>query len=191
MLLLVSGPSGSGKTSLCQALRDAGEVVYSISCTTRRIRDGEVDGEHYHFLSVEEFERRVAAGDFLEHALVHGNRYGTLKASVLQRLEAGTDVAMDIDVQGAVQVRGCEDEFIRKALVDVFVMPPTMEELEERLSGRGTESAGEMEVRLANAAAEMEHAEAYGHVIESGTRKEDYECLLGLLVGARGKRIGK
>ncbi|MEM7144379.1 MAG: guanylate kinase [Verrucomicrobiota bacterium] len=185
VLLLVSGPSGSGKTSLCQALRDAGEVVYSISCTTRRRREGELDGEHYHFLSEEDFERRVSAGDFLEHAVVHGNRYGTLKGSVLERLESGTDVAMDIDVQGAALVRGCEDAVIQRVLVDVFVMPPSMEELEKRLSGRGTESAGEMEVRLANAAAEMAHAEEYGHRIVSGTREEDYERLLGVLEEAR------
>jgi guanylate kinase len=186
VLLLVSGPSGSGKTSLCQVLRDAGEVVYSISCTTRRMREGEVDGEHYHFLDMEEFERREASGEFLEHAVVHGNRYGTLKRSVLEQLEAGKDVAMDIDVQGAAQVRACGDEVIGRALVDVFVLPPTMEELENRLSGRGTESAGEMEVRLANAAAEMAHADEYGYKIVSGTREEDYERLLGILVEARG-----
>ena len=171
---------------MCQALRDAGEVVYSISCTTRRMREGEVDGEHYHFLGVEEFGRREEAGDFLEHAVVHGNRYGTLKSSVLEQLESGKDVAMDIDVQGAAQVRDCEDEVIKRALVDVFVLPPTMEELENRLSGRGTESEGEMEVRLANAAAEMAHVGEYGHTIVSGTREEDYGRLLGILVEARG-----
>jgi guanylate kinase len=173
---------------LCQALRDAGEVVYSISCTTRRMREGEVDGEHYDFLGVEEFERRVEAGDFLEHAVVHGNRYGTLKSSVLEQLESGKDVAMDIDVQGAAQVRACGDEVIGRALVDVFVLPPTMEELESRLSGRGTESEGEMEVRLANAAAEMAHSEEYGHTIVSGTREEDYARLLGILGEGRRRQ---
>ena len=140
MLLVVSGPSGSGKTTLCRRLADSGEVRYSISCTTRQPRPGEMSGLDYHFLSRADFESRLAAGDFLEHAEVHGNFYGSLKSEVLAHLEEGVDVVMDIDVQGAAQIRDCADPLIRRAMVDLFVMPPNEEELRRRLSGRNTDS---------------------------------------------------
>ena len=101
ILLLVSGPSGSGKTTLCRKLANDGEAVYSTSCTTRPMREGEKDGHDYHFLTRDEFMLRAESGDFLEHAEVHGNFYGTLKSEVLDHLHKGTDVVMDIDVQGA------------------------------------------------------------------------------------------
>ena len=102
ILLVVSGPSGSGKTTLCRRLADSGEVKYSISCTTRSARPGEVDGRDYNFLTRGEFERRIEAGEFLEHAEVHGNLYGTLKTEVLSHLDAGVDVVMDIDARRGV-----------------------------------------------------------------------------------------
>nr|MCU0752929.1 guanylate kinase [Akkermansiaceae bacterium] len=138
MLLVVSGPSGSGKTTLCRRLADSGVVRYSISCTTRAPRPGEQSGRDYHFMDRAGFEARLAAGDFLEHAEVHGNFYGSLKSEVVARLDAGEDVVMDIDVQGAAQIRQCADPLIRRAAVDLFVMPPGEEELRARLSGRGT-----------------------------------------------------
>ena len=170
MLLVVSGPSGSGKTTLCRRLADSGEVRYSISCTTRPPRPGEVNGTDYHFLTRAEFEIRLAAGDFLEHAEVHGNLYGSLKSEVLERIATGHDVVMDIDVQGADQVRNCADPEIRRAFVDLFVMPPGEVELLTRLSGRGTDSAEVISLRMTNALEEMRHWRKYTYLLVSSTR---------------------
>ena len=134
-LLVVSGPSGSGKTTLCRRATENGLCVYSISCTTRRPRSGEVDGVDYHFLTAAEFAARVERGDFLEYAEVHGNRYGTLKADILNLLEQGKNVVMDIDVQGAAQVRACVDGILPKCYTDVYIYVP-QEELRNRLCGR-------------------------------------------------------
>ncbi len=185
MLLVVSGPSGSGKTTLCRRLADSGEVRYSISCTTRTPRPGEFNGRDYHFLSREEFERRLAAGDFLEHAEVHGNLYGSLKSEVIARLAAGEDVVMDIDVQGAEQVRSCPDAAIRRSAVDLFVMPPSEAELLARLSGRGTDSQETISLRMTNALGEMSHWRKYTYLLLSSTREEDYARFLALVTAER------
>ena len=185
MLLVVSGPSGSGKTTLCRRLADAGEVRYSISCTTRAPRSGEVDGTDYHFLTRAEFESRITAGDFLEHAEVHGNHYGSLKSEVLRHLAGGVDVVMDIDVQGAEQVRNCQDPEIRRAFVDLFVMPPNEDELHARLSGRGTDSAEVIALRMTNALEEMRHWKNYSYLLLSATRDEDYERFHALVTTER------
>lgn len=181
MLLVVSGPSGSGKTTLCRRLADSGEVRYSVSCTTRQPRPGEVHGKDYHFLSHEDFQSRLAAGDFLEHAEVHGNFYGSLKSEVLSHLDAGVDVVMDIDIQGALQIRNCNDECIRRSFVDLFVMPPGEDELYARLSGRGTDSEETIALRMTNALEEMAHWNEYSYQLLSSTREEDYARLLALL----------
>jgi len=185
ILLLVSGPSGSGKTTLCRRLSGENEAHYSISCTTRSPRPGEVNGRDYHFLTPDEFSRRVAAGEFLEHATVHGNSYGTLQSEVLGYLSNGTDVVMDIDVQGAAQVRACEDPAIRAALVDIFVMPATEEELHARLSGRGTDSAEVIALRMRNALEEIAHQHEYTFHLHSGTHEEDYLRFKALLLAER------
>ncbi|WP_193214913.1 guanylate kinase [Luteolibacter marinus] len=185
ILYLVSGPSGSGKSTLCRRLAAEGEAEFSISCTTRQPRFGETHGREYYFLTVDEFQQRVAAGDFLEHALVHGNHYGTLRSEVLERLEEGTDVVMDIDVQGAAQVRACADPAIRKALVDLFVMPPDEDELARRLRGRGTDSDEVIELRLRNAIDEMRHWPEYRYRLLSGAPENDYARFKSLLFGER------
>lgn len=185
ILLVVSGPSGSGKTTLCKRLADEKEAHYSISCTTRQPRPGERDGVDYHFLDRGEFERRLAAGDFLEHALVHGNLYGTLRSEVADHLKAGTDVVMDIDVQGAGQVRACGDEVIRRAFVDLFVMPPSEQELHARLSGRGTDSEEVIALRMKNALEEMTHWPIYAYRLVSSTREEDYMRFKSLVIAER------
>jgi guanylate kinase len=185
ILLVVSGPSGSGKTTLCRRLADAGESHYSISCTTRSPRPGEHDGFDYHFLDRSDFEKRLAAGAFLEHALVHGNFYGSLKSEVIGHLEAGVDVVMDIDVQGAEQIRDCADPLIRRSLVDLFVMPPNEEELRKRLSGRGTDSEETIALRMSNALDEMKNARDYTYVLLSSTREEDYSRFLSLVTTER------
>lgn len=182
---MVSGPSGSGKTTLCRRLADEGEAHYSISCTTRSPRDGEIDGRDYHFLSRESFELRMKAGEFLEHAEVHGNLYGSLISEVIDYLRKGVDVVMDIDVQGAAQVRSCADPEIKRALVDLFVMPPSGDELRSRLAGRGTDSKDVIDLRMRNALGEMQHWEHYGHVLHSATREQDYTRFLALVTAER------
>jgi guanylate kinase len=185
ILYLVSGPSGSGKSTLCRRLAAEGEAEFSVSCTTRQPRFGETHGKEYFFLSVEEFTAKVAEGDFLEHALVHGNHYGTLRSEVLGRLAAGVDVVMDIDVQGAAQVRACEDPAIRLALVDLFVMPPDEAELARRLRGRGTDSDEVIALRLHNAIGEMIHWPEYRYRLLSGEPESDYAQFKALLFGER------
>lgn len=185
VLLVVSGPSGSGKTTLCRRLADEQAAHYSISCTTRQPRPGESDGEHYHFLTPKDFQQRLEAGEFLEHALVHGNHYGTLRSEVMDHIAHGTDVVMDIDVQGAAQVRACTHPDIQRARVDLFVMPPSEHELHERLAGRGTDSEEIIALRMRNALLEMNHWPEYTYRLISSTREEDYNRFKALLVAER------
>lgn len=132
-----------------------------------------------------DFEARLAAGEFLEHAEVHGNFYGSLKSEVIGYLQTGVDVVMDIDVQGAEQIRGCTDPLIRRAFVDLFVMPPDEEELRARLSGRGTDSVETIDLRMTNALDEMSHSREYTYVLLSSTREEDYARFLSLVTTER------
>lgn len=185
ILYLVSGPSGSGKTTLCRRLAAEGEAVYARSCTTRPMRDGEVHGHDYFFLTREDFEARIAKGDFIEHAEVHGNLYGTLKSEVIEHISAGSDVVMDIDVQGADLVRGCSDRLVKDALVDLFVMPPTTEELLKRLSRRGTDTREIIDLRMENALDEISYAPKYTYRLISGTHEEDYDKFRSLLIASR------
>lgn len=185
ILLVVSGPSGSGKTTLCKRLANSGHARHSISCTTRAPRPGEVEGDHYHFISVEEFTEKLDAGAFLESAKVHGNFYGTLRSEVLGHLEAGVDVVMDIDVQGAAKVRASDDAAIQRALVDVFVMPDSEEELLARLVGRGTDSEEVIKLRMENALGEIAHWPEYTFRILSRTPDEDYAGFEALLMAER------
>lgn len=187
IILLVSGPSGSGKTTLCRRLADEGEAVYSISCTTRPAREGEEHGRDYHFLSREEFQKRVANDEFIEYAEVHENFYGTLKSEVMDRIAAGTDVVMDIDVQGADLVRSCPEPHICTALVELFVMPPSEQELRARLTGRGTDADDVIELRMKNAIEEMIHWHKYTYRLISATREEDYNAFKALLTAERLK----
>ena len=175
ILFVISAPSGAGKTTLCSALRQKPDFVWSVSCTTLTPRTGEIDGQDYHFLTKEEFSRRLAAGEFLEHAEVHGNSYGTLKAPVLENLRIGIDVLLDIDTHGAANIRACEDALILDALADVFIIPPDLEELRQRLWRRGTETAEQVETRLRNAAVEMEFWRDYRYTIISGSMEENIE----------------
>lgn len=190
-LCVVSGPSGSGKTTLCRKARELEHCVYSISCTTRAPRGEEQDGKDYFFLSKDEFLQRTLRGEFLEWARVHGNYYGTLRSEVIRHIEAGQDVLMDIDVQGAALVRSCDDQFIRNAVVDVFILPPTMEELRNRLAGRGTESDDQLRLRMYNALEEMRHWRDYRYAILSGTPEEDLARFRALLQTERlrGSRL--
>ena len=162
-LIILSGPSGSGKSTVIQRLLadPPGPLRLSVSATTRRPRPGELDGKDYHFWSRERFEKELAAGAFLEHAQVHGaNYYGTLRAEVEPYLARGTGVVLDIDVQGAEQVRR-----IRPDHVSIFLKAPSMEEYEQRLRTRGTEDAEAIRRRLETARAELAHAAGYQYQI--------------------------
>ena len=168
MILILSGPSGSGKSTIYKAaIGGLGGIEFSVSCTTRQPRPGEVDGRDYYFISRERFDALVAEDAFAEHAEVHGNCYGTLKSELLDRVRRGIDVLLDIDVQGAARLRTlCADsaEFCQ-ACEFIFIMPPSFEELERRLRARGTETEESILRRLANAKGEMAHASEYDHVI--------------------------
>ncbi len=185
ILFLVSAPSGAGKSTLRDNLRKTGGFHYSVSCTTRAPRPGEVDGVDYHYVDFETFARRRERGDFLEWAEVHGNFYGTLRADVISLIEAGMDLLLDIDVQGARQVRTCGDPQIVAALVDIFIMPPNLAELKKRLAGRGTESEDQLALRLANARREMQGWQDYRYVILSGSREEDHQRFQSIMIAER------
>ena len=160
-VFVITGPSGVGKGTLIGKLLEAiPELELSVSATTRTPRPGEVDGRDYHFLSPEEFERRVDGGDFLEHATYAGNRYGTIREAVEERLAAGRSVVLEIEVQGARQVRAAMPEAVL-----IFIAPPDPGALRERLRGRGTDSPEAIERRLRTAELELEAQEEFPHVI--------------------------
>lgn len=173
IVFLVSAPSGAGKTTLCKNLRLTPDFIYSISCTTRRPRSGEEDGKDYHFLAEADFDKTIKAGEFLEHAVVHRYRYGTLKQPILDAIDAGIDVLLDVDVQGADSVRACGVAKITDNLVDVFIMPPSFKELDRRLRHRATETEEELKIRLETAKREMQQWTRYKYAIVSGSVEED------------------
>ena len=175
ILFVISAPSGAGKTTLVEALRKTANLFYSISCSTRAPRSGEINGEHYQFLSDADFHARIEASDFLEHAQVHGDYYGTLREPVVANLKNGVDVLIDIDTQGAATIRNCDDPIIREALADVFITPPDLDELRRRLRKRGTETEEQINRRLDTAVREMELWRDYRYTIVSGSVEEDLQ----------------
>ena len=185
ILFVVSAPSGAGKSTLLHALRQTPDFVYSVSCTTRAPRPGEIAGEDYHFIDALDFAGRLAAGEFLEHAEVHGSSYGTLRGAVLDQLRDGVDVLIDIDVQGARQIREDANADIRASVADIFIMPPSLDELRRRLTRRGTETSEQIEVRLRNAATEMEAWRAYRYTIISGSVEEDLQKFRAIMRAER------
>jgi guanylate kinase len=189
ILFLVSAPSGGGKSTLLRMLSEEPDFVYSVSCTTRAPRPGEIDGRDYHFLSVEEFERRIASGEFLEHATVHGNHYGTLRQTILDSMRSGRDVLMDVDIQGAARIRADADEQIHAALVDIFLMPPSMDELRRRLLKRATESPEQLDLRIRNAKTEMAHWQNYRYTMISGTPMQDFENFRAIMQAERMRSL--
>ena len=161
MLLVISGPSGTGKGTIINRLMEEDKsLVFSVSATTRAPRPGEIDGVHYHFVTNEQYDKLVAEGAFVEHATVHANRYGTLRSEVYERLERGENVVLDIDVQGALNVIASEKE-----KVSIFILPPSMKVLRERLTGRGTETEEAVERRLHNAIWEISQKDHYEYQV--------------------------
>ena len=187
ILFILSAPSGAGKSTLRAGLQKNLDFAYSVSCTTRAPRPGETDGVDYHFLSREAFEQKIAAGEFLEHAHVHGNYYGTLKSAVLDILRTGGDVLIDIDTQGAAMIRGSDHPEIREALVDIFLMPASMEVLRLRLARRGTETPEQIALRLHNAEAEMREWRKYRYAIITTTPEADVAGFRAIMQAERSR----
>ena len=185
-VFIVAAPSGAGKTSLVNALlASTPDIEASVSHTTREPRPGEIDGKDYFFVNRETFERLAAEKVFLEHAEVHGQLYGTLKSEIMDRLRSGQDVLVDIDVQGAELIRRHRNETIAAAMIDIFILPPDGDELVERLRGRGTETAEQLELRLHNAREEMRHWEDYQYTILSASKEEDFTTFSTIVNGER------
>jgi guanylate kinase len=165
LLIVVSGPSGTGKGTVCtELLHQTPELGYSVSATTRQPRVGEVDGKNYYFLTKQKFEEIAAQGGFLEYANVYGNYYGTPLAKIQQRLEDGQDVLLEIDIQGALNVmKRCPDGLF------IFLLPPSISELEHRLRGRGSETEESIARRMGNAKKEIDIGRKYRYVVVNDT----------------------
>lgn len=183
LLIVITAPSGAGKTTLCDMLLlDSENMVYSVSCTTRPPRGDEKEGVDYTFLSEEGFLQRVADGEFLEYARVHGNLYGTLRRTVEDALRNGRDVLMDIDVQGARQVREQLARGLAQGrLVDIFIRPPSLRELERRLRARGEDDEAVIQRRLANARSELEHEAEFSHTVVNDDLRVAYGELVAYI----------
>jgi len=190
-VFVITGPSGVGKGTLIRGLMERlGALELSVSATTRAPRPGEKDGVDYHFLTREEFDRRVREGDFVEHADYAGRSYGTLRSELEERVRAGTPIVLEIEVQGARQVRASVPD-----AVQVFIAPPSLEELRTRLIGRGTDDPEGVERRLRVAAEELEAQPEFGHVVVNDRLQDALEQLTGIVSaelrgGASAERDG-
>lgn len=182
-LFVFSGPSGAGKnTVLKEAIPLLGNISYSISCTTRKPRLEDVDGETYFFLDEKDFKDMISRGMFLEYAHVHGNLYGTRRDMVESELEKGRDVLLEIDVQGAMQIK---DRM--KEAITIFIMPSSTEELERRLRNRGTESEEEIQLRIKNAREEQLFANKYDHIVINDSLSNTVEDFVNIVKRYRGE----
>ena len=176
LLIVLSAPSGAGKTTLGeQVLKTRPNLTRAITCTTRELRAGERDGVDYYFLEASDFLKRVQAGNFLEHATVYGNSYGSLKSEVLAKLRSGRDVLLNIDVQGAAAIRAHAegDSELQRALVTVFLAAPTLAVLDKRLRKRGQDSTAAIQKRLSVARQEVAQARHFNYLILSSSIEED------------------
>ena len=183
LLIVVSGASGTGKGTVCKKiLADLPDVAYSISATTRAPRPGEVDGREYYFISRDEFKAWIDDGKFLEFAEVYGNFYGTPLNKIEERLKRGEDILLEIDVQGALNVKRKMPEGIY-----IFLLPPSLEELKRRIEGRGTETPESLNRRLANAAAEIKIGLEYDYVVVNDSVDNAVAQIKSILAAERCK----
>ena len=185
LMLILSSPSGAGKTTIARRLlAEDGQICLSVSATTRPIREGEVDGVHYHFVDRAEFERMVAADEFYEWATVFGHCYGTPKARIRSGLKTGQDYLFDIDWQGTQQLYQKDQQDV----VRVFILPPSLPELRRRLIGRGTDSSEVIESRMARAQAEISHWDGYDYVVVNDDIDACFAKVQQILAAERMKR---
>jgi len=183
LLFVITAPSGAGKTSLIDAvMKDEPRLKLSISYTTRAPRPGEANGREYHFVDNATFEAMLERGEFLESAVVHGNRYGTSHAQVRELLASGDDLVLEIDWQGAQQVRR-----LLPACIGIFILPPSLLELERRMQARGKDSDAVIERRLANAREELSHAVEFEYAIINKDFDEARQKLLGVIRAERAR----
>jgi guanylate kinase len=188
LLLIISGPAGCGKTTLCDALIASDRSTErAVTGTTRTPRPGEIHGKDYYFFTAEGFEEAVAGGEFLENAGVHGARYGTLKQEVQSKLMRDVTVVLNIDVQGAASLRAkaSSDPLLDGRLISIFVLPPSLEILRERMLSRGADDASSIQQRLINAENEMRQWSEYDYCIRSGSREDDFHQLQSIVTAER------
>lgn len=187
-LIVISGPSGVGKSTLVKrAMTELPDLQFSVSCTTRSPRAGEEHGKAYYFLSHEDFAAKLAAGEFLEHAEVFRNCYGTLKSEVINRIRRGEEVLLDIDVQGAKQIRQAaeSDPEIRQAAQFILIAPPSLETIRQRLAGRNSETKEQLELRVAAAAGELRNYRIYDYMVVNDDLDTAANELIALLKAMR------
>ena len=183
-LFVVSGPSGAGKGTICRSiLEEAKDIKFSVSMTTRPPREGEVHGEHYYFVTYEEFRRLIAEDGFMEYANVYGNNfYGTPRKQTVEWMEAGSDVILEIDVQGALQVKKSYPEAIL-----IFILPPSIEELKNRITGRGSETEETMAKRLGAALQEINCIDKYDYRVVNQELAEAIERVKAIILAEQCK----
>ncbi len=187
LLIILSSPSGAGKSTLAKRLRAWDEdIIFSVSATTRKPRPGEVDGQDYHFISVEKFKHDVAESEMLEHAHVFGNFYGSPKGPVQAAINAGQDVLFDIDWQGAQQITNSD---LGKHTLSIFLLPPSITELRRRLESRGQDDAETIQRRMQKSWDEISHWGSYDHVLINEDLDETEEALKTIITATRLKRI--
>ncbi len=192
ILLVLSAPSGGGKTTVSQKLLHKNpNLARAITCTTRAPRPGERDGVDYYFLAAGDFLKRVQAGNFLEHATVYGNSYGTLKAEVLGKLRQGKDVLLSVDVQGAAAIRSQaeDDNELKKALVTVFLTPPSIAILEERLRKRNQDLSGVIQKRLGHARQEIAQWKHFDYLVVSTSIDEDVRRMQAIVDAEKMRQL--
>jgi len=191
IIFVVSAPSGAGKTTLCDKLqKEFKDIHYAITATTRAPRGDEEEGKSYYFMSMDEFEKKLAAGGFIESAEVHGNRYGSPREPAAAALEEGCDVLMNLDVQGAAAVRNYvknapEGDPLKRTLVDIFVVPPSTEVLRNRLVKRGTDSLEVIEKRMKQAREEIAHWKEYKYMVVNDDLAEAYDHMRAIILAER------
>lgn len=177
LLIVISGPSGAGKGTICKELIRQEKLWVSVSATTRSPRQGEEHGINYYFLNREDFEEKIKAGDFLEHAEVYGNLYGTPKSKVLEKINNGHNVILEIDIQGALKVKETYPEG-----VFIFVLPPSMEELKRRIIGRGSETAESLMTRFKSAYKEINYVSKYNYAVVNDEVEKAVKKIKGIIV---------
>jgi len=185
LLFVVSGPSGAGKGTICKKLIEKIDIDLSVSMTTRKPRPGEIDGKNYYFVTEEEFKETIKKDGFLEYAMVYGNYYGTPRAAVMKKLEEDRDVVLEIDIQGALKIR----ETYPKGIF-IFILPPSMAELRKRITGRGSESEDDINLRLGETLKEVSYIDKYDYCVINGEINEAVNRVAAI-IKAEHSRVSK